>query len=168
MLINKIITLSPIKTLLLALAVMLLLFFAATSAFSQSPTQSASPSPAPGADANTFNIAFPVKELDDCKNLTECTNYCEDPVNQNSCSAFAKKNGFYQDDVTAYATDEFYEDAQSELGCNSRDGCVNFCSQEANFDACSAFAKRRDIPGGYVDEPDKPKNLTNTPKTLGY
>ena len=146
MIISKILTLNPIRTLLLALAAMFLLFLATTSVFSQSPTQSASPSPAPGAGANTFNIAFPVKELGDCKNLAECTNYCEDPVNQNSCSTFAKKNGFYQDDVTTYATDEFYQDAQNELGCNSADSCESFCSQAANFDACSAFAKRSEIP----------------------
>src|SRR3989344_6159982 len=163
MIISKILTLNPIRTLILTLAAMLLLYFAATSVFSQSPSPAA-----PTADTGgTLNLTFPIKDLGECKNLEECTNYCEDPVNQNSCSAFAKKNGFYQDDVTTYATDEFYEDAQSELGCNSRDGCVNFCSQEANFDACSAFAKRSEIPGGYVDEPDKPEYLTIAQTTLG-
>ena len=44
---------------------------------------------------------------------------------------------------------------------------MNFCSQEANFDTCSAFAKRSDIPGGYVTEPDKPEYLTIAKTTLG-
>lgn len=137
MIINKILISNPIRTLLLALAAMFILFLATTSVFSQSPT--IQPTTATGG---SLNLTFPVKELGGCTTLESCSNYCEDPVNYNSCASFAKKNGFYKDDVTVYATDEFYQDAQSELGCNSRDDCMNFCSQEANFDACSAFAKR--------------------------
>ena len=148
------------KFIILAFVLFAALFFVNQKIFAQSPSPSGSPTSA-------SEFVFPIKELGDCSDLESCTNYCEDPVNQNSCSTFAKKNGFYQDDVTTYATDEFYEDAQSELGCNSRDGCVNFCSQEANFDACSAFAKRSEIPGGYVGEPDKPEYLTIAQTTLG-
>src|SRR3989344_6047127 len=163
MIISKILTLNPIRTLILTLAAMLLLYFAATSVFSQSPSPAA-----PTADTGgTLNLTFPIKDLGECKNIEECTNYCEDPVNQNSCSTFAKKNGFYQDDVTTYATDEFYQDTQSELGCNSGDSCVAFCSQEANFDVCSAFAKRTEIPGGYTEETDKPEYLTIAKEALG-
>ena len=135
-LLNKMI----ISKAMLVLMAIFLLFSVTTSVFSQSPT----------------SLSFPVDELGGCTNLEGCTNYCEDPVNYNSCSNFAKKNGFYRDDVTTHATDELWQDAKKELGCDSQDGCTNFCSQPANFDACSAYAKSNKLPGGYTDEPDKP------------
>ena len=135
-------------------------FFVSTSVFSQTPP----PEPTAGTG---LNLTFPVEDLGGCNNLEECTNYCEDPINQNSCMDFAKENGFYQDDVTTYGDDEFWSDTQSELGCNSEESCETFCSQEANHEACSSFANRNEIPGGYVDTSDKPEYLEVAQNVLG-
>src|SRR3989344_4995602 len=135
-------------------------FFVSTSVFSQTPP----PEPTAGTG---LNLTFPVEDLGGCNNLEECTNYCEDPINQNSCMDFAKENGFYQDDVTTYGDDEFWSDTQSELGCNSEESCETFCSQEANHEACSSFANRNEIPGGYVDTSDNPDYLQVAQTVLG-
>src|SRR3989344_6132677 len=137
------------------------LFFATTSVFSQTP------SPDQQTDTSSFNLTYPIEDLGGCKNLEECANYCEDPVHYNGCGAYAKENGFYKDDVTQYATDEFWQDAQEEIGCNSTQSCFDYCSQPENHAACDTWAKTNDIPGGYTDEPDKPEYLTLAQDTLG-
>lgn len=148
---------------------LIVLFFVALGLFILATTtvfsQDASPAASPGA--GTAEFAFPIEDLGGCTDLATCTSYCEDPVNQNSCSDFAKKNGFYKDDQTQYADDEFWTDAQNELGCNSTDSCSTFCTDPANHESCDAFAKRNEIPGGYTDTPDKPEYLAIAQNTLG-
>ena len=114
-------------------AAFVVLFFV-NKIFAQSPSPSSSPAPS-GSPASTSEFAFPVKDLGGCNSLEACTNYCEDPVNYNSCSNFAKRNGFYKDDKTTYATDTFWDDAKKELGCDSRENCTTFCSDSKNFHA---------------------------------
>src|SRR3989344_4494127 len=167
MIISKVLTLNPIKSLVLMLAAFFLLFTLTSNVFSQSPTQSASTSPVPVSSQESFNITYPVEALGNCKDLGECTNYCEDPVNYNSCASFAKENGFYRDDQTAYGDDEFWTDAEDVLGCNSQGTCFDYCSEPANFDICESYAKSNEIPGGYVQEPDKPEYLAIAQTTLG-
>src|SRR3989338_7137323 len=150
---NKFLVLNLNRIIILVVIGLFLSFFLTTNAFSQdaSPASSAAPAAA--------TLTFPIDDLGGCKDLGACTSYCEDPVHYNSCADYAKKNGFYADDVTAYADDEFYEDAQNELGCNSADGCLTFCADPGNHASCDAFAKRNEIPGGYTDQPDKPEYL---------
>lgn len=132
--------------------------------FATNPVTSQEEAPATNPAAQ---FTFPIEELGGCSDLGSCTDYCEDPVNHNSCMDFAKKNGFYKEDHTLYATDDFWQDTQNELGCNSYEGCSNFCSDPANFEACDSFAKRSEIPGGYTDQPDKPEYLEIAQTTLG-
>ncbi|KKQ09444.1 MAG: hypothetical protein US19_C0014G0016 [Candidatus Daviesbacteria bacterium GW2011_GWB1_36_5] len=149
-------------------SVALILLFSATSVFSQAASPAPSGSPAQDPNQSTeINLTYPVDDLGGCNNLEECTDYCEDPVNYNSCSNFAKKNGFYRDDITAYASDEDWEGTQNELGCNSKDSCSDFCSKSENYDACESYAKRHEIPGGYIQQPDKPEYLEVAKNVLG-
>src|SRR3989344_3669830 len=149
-----------LRLMVFAIGMLMLLFLANKIVFSQSP----SPSETPAATAE-FN--FPVEELGSCADLESCTNYCEDPVNYNSCSDFAKKNGFYKDDETQYGNEEFWQETQSELGCNSTESCATYCSSPENHEKCDAFAKRSEIPGGYTDQPDKPEYLQIAQTVLG-
>src|SRR3989344_5919718 len=167
MLINKVLTLNPRKLILAIIASIFISFFVGSYVFAQSPTQSVSPSQSPTSGGGVIGLNFPVEDLGGCKDLEECTNYCEDPVNQNTCTDFAKKNGFYRDDQTAYGDDEFWEDAKEELGCDSHDSCFGLCSQPANYDTCESYAKRNEMPGGYVAQPDKPEFLEIAKDVLG-
>src|SRR3989344_3723350 len=167
MMINLLISNTKRLALLFLSALILLLLFA-NSVFSQTPAPSplASPQAAAGEEAATsFN--YPIDKLGDCKNLEECTNYCEDPVNYNSCADFAKENGFYRDDVTTYGNSELWAETQNELGCNSSESCSQVCSQEANFDKCESYAKRNSIPGGYVNDPTSGQYLAAAKEALG-
>ena len=160
---NKILSINYLKSVLFLISVFVLMFFAANLVFSQSPAPEDEGSAAPPAVA----LVFPIEELNGCESMEACTNYCEDPVNYNSCSDFAKKQGFYQDDQTQYGDEEFWTDAQTELGCNSSEACSSFCSDPANHQSCDSFAKRNEIPGGYTAEPDNPENLAVAEEVLG-
>ena len=41
-----------------------------------------------------YKINFPIAELGNCVSYTECRLYCEDPLNQNACTTYAKAKGF--------------------------------------------------------------------------
>src|SRR3990167_5517959 len=143
---NRFLVLNLNRIIILVVIGLFLSFFLTTNAFSQdaSPASSAAPAAA--------TLTFPIDDLGGCKDLGACTSYCEDPVHYNSCADYAKKNGFYADDVTAYADDEFYEDAQNELGCNSADGCATHCDNPDNADACTDFANQVGLLGGTTTE----------------
>ncbi len=90
---TKALTVNITKLILIAITGFILLFFIVNKAFAQSPSPQASAAPA-------ANFTFPIKDLGGCSDLGTCTKYCEDPVNYNSCSDYAKKNGSYKDDRT--------------------------------------------------------------------
>ena len=131
-------------------------------------SQTASPAPSP-APTNTLEAAltFPINELGGCSDYSSCFTYCNDPVNNTACSQFAEQHGFYQEDPTNAADAAFWQRAEQTLGCNSADSCSTHCSDPANIDACDAFARSETIPGGYVDEPDKPEYLDLASDVLG-
>lgn len=143
----------------IALLAIFLLFVKGTYAQSPTPT-TATPSPDQG-------LTFPIADLGDCANIGECTTYCEDPVNSSKCVEYAKEKGFYKDDEVHSATDEFWKDAKDDLGCDDLASCLDFCRQDGNFDKCDAYAKGKDLLGGYVQEPDKPQFLEKAKEILG-
>ncbi|MEK7617392.1 MAG: hypothetical protein AAB414_05060, partial [Patescibacteria group bacterium] len=162
---TKLLSINFIRSILLIGFACLAIFIAASSVFSQSPSPATEDS---GSVApSEVKLVFPIEDLGGCASLEDCTNYCEDPVNYNSCKVFAKEQGFYKDDVSTYADQDFWNDAQGELGCNSTDLCITLCSDPASHPACDSFAKRNEIPGGYVDEPDKPEYLAIAQDVLG-
>lgn len=118
--------------------------------------------------ASKYGVKFPVQELGNCTNISECRSFCEDPVNQNACIDFAKKKGFYQEpEAAAGKKPEIVEAAKKELGCDSESSCRSFCSEQANFDKCDAFAKSRGLSGGRAEEAAKGKILEKAKEVLG-
>ncbi|TSC65906.1 MAG: hypothetical protein CEO21_304, partial [Microgenomates group bacterium Gr01-1014_80] len=154
------------RLLILAASLIIAAFFVINTIFAQSPSPATSPAPE-GAPAATSDFQFPVNDLGGCENIEACTNYCEDPTNYNSCSVFAKEHGFYRDDETQYGDDEFWQGTQNELGCNSAESCMQLCSDAANHETCSAFAKRNEIPGGYTKDPAQEEYVETAKNTLG-
>ncbi|MBI2010076.1 MAG: hypothetical protein HYS86_02735, partial [Candidatus Chisholmbacteria bacterium] len=152
--------LTPRQFLLRLLFPFILLLLSVTTVFSQEASPSAEAPP-------PTDITYPIENLDGCLDKPSCTTYCEDPVHYAACTQFAKEHSFYQDDPLLSATDDFWQSAQNELGCNSTQSCYDFCSDEANFAACDSYAKRNAIPGGYVDEPDNPEYLDVAQEVLG-
>lgn len=115
--------------------------------------------------AKEKGITFPIQELGNCANFSECRNFCEDPVNRNTCTDFAKSKGFYQETSTKH--EEILKSAKDELGCDSESSCRTVCEQEANHDKCFAFAKKHSLGGGQVHDPSKSEILEKAKTILG-
>lgn len=118
--------------------------------------------------AKKYNVTFPVVELGGCGNISECKIFCEDPVNRDSCISYAKKKGFYKEpEVVGSKKDELVAAAKKELGCDSESSCRSLCSDQANFDRCDTFAKKRGLNGGHVEDSTKAKILEKAKEILG-
>ncbi len=121
----------------------------------------------PEETAKRLGITFPIVELGSCKDYAQCRSFCEDPLNQNACIAFAKAKGFYKEEGTQVRKDAILSVARSELGCSSESTCRTFCSQEANFDTCSSFAKKHNLGGGHVEDTGQVRTLEKAKQILG-
>ncbi len=116
--------------------------------------------------AQKYGVTFPIAELGGCENYSDCREYCEDPINQNACIAFAKGKGFYEEGRFEQEQ-EIVEAAKSELGCTDRSTCLAFCQKEENFERCDNFAKKHKLEGGHIEDPGKQQILQKAQQVLG-
>jgi len=101
--------------------------------------------------AAKYGITFPIFELGNCANYSDCRLYCEDPANHERCIQFAKNKGFYSQDTAIDAKKkDMLVYAQSELGCTTIASCRQFCSYEQNWQKCGEFAKKHHLSGGHA------------------
>ena len=107
--------------------------------------------------AKKYDIVFPIAELGNCANFSECRNYCEDPVNRNTCIDFAKNKGFHREENIEVKDSQFWQRTKASLGCDSIESCKALCEQPSNFEKCSNFAKSQGLSGGHTEDPKKLK-----------
>lgn len=130
------------KNSLIAFVIAFVFVFFATLAHAQTPS--------PASDqqvAQKYKISFPVVELGNCNSLTECKTYCADPNNQTACVSFAKSHGFYKPPTTTASDDSIVQAAKTELGCDSKSACQQFCGLQENWQKCGDFARKHRLPG---------------------
>lgn len=135
--------------------------------FSQSFAQGTTTTKTPEEIAKEKGIAFPIAELGNCKNYSECRTFCDDPVNKDACISFAKNKGFYKESQVDTRKEEIIKSAKSELGCDSPSSCQDFCSKPENHDKCSNFAKTHNLGGGQTADPAKAQILEKAKTVLG-
>lgn len=97
--------------------------------------------------ARKYNIQFPIAELGSCASFSACKAYCDNEANQDTCVAFAKKKGFYQEAPRGNST-ALLQEAKRELGCDSESSCRAVCENPQNQQKCSEFAKQTGLGGG--------------------
>lgn len=83
-----------------------------------------------------------------CDSKTACLNFCEVPANYDKCDSFAKGQGLVGGRVDDPSKTQVISRAREVLGCDSATGCQSLCSQEANRQKCSDFAKTVGLHGG--------------------
>ncbi len=86
-----------------------------------------------------YGITFPITQLGNCLNVSECKAYCNIPSNQTACINFAKAKGLIRQ--TATTQNNSFTQARQLLGCTSIQSCRVFCDQEENHKRCEEFAK---------------------------
>jgi len=144
------------KKIIFGLVLGLLAFVLTRFAFAQNATSSGGSNP---------NLTFPIVELGNCSSISDCKNYCDDPSHTASCIAYAKQKGFYKPSNLDSQKDTVLADAKSTLGCDSIESCKAFCSDSANADLCSSFAKKHNLKGGNSQVSDN--TLQEAKTTLG-
>lgn len=117
--------------------------------------------------AEKHNITFPVKELGGCNNLGECRQFCDDPINQPTCIAFAKTKKFYKGDVYKQRRAAALFSAQNELGCNSEKACREVCQRNENQEKCRNFAQKYNLQHEKPIDIQKTGILVEAKTTLG-
>ena len=94
--------------------------------------------------------SYPIPELGNCRNQSECFRLCELPQNHAWCESFAKK--MKQNQVLGKTT--VTEDSKNtvnypiaELGtCADKKACFVYCHNPMYRTACISFAQQHDLP----------------------
>lgn len=97
----------------------------------------------PDEIAREHGITFPIPELGNCTSAQACMQYCNASQNQSACTDFGKKKGLIQDNNNSGSVREekILSDAKSQLGCDSKDSCRQYCSNSDNQQKCQQFAQ---------------------------
>lgn len=146
-----------------ALILFALFFFAAKAASAQEDLE---------ALAKKHGVSFPIAELSNCDNFSECKSFCDNEANRDACISFAKKKGFYKQNLPASSgkeserNEKIINEAKSELGCDSEESCRAICERQENIEKCSKFAERHGL-GGPRGNPGDRKILQKAREILG-
>ena len=96
-----------------------------------------------------FNIQFPITELGSCTTMQECKIYCDNPVNQDVCIAWAENNGFRP--KRPQEDEKHMKTGPGE--CSSKQECDAFCQKKENMDICLDFA----VQDGFMTQEEADK-----------
>lgn len=111
--------------------------FAKKKGFYKEPTQ-----------ADMTKVVASAKTELGCDSEDSCKSFCSQDVNFQKCSDFAKKAGLQGGVKSAASSNPTLAKAKEILGCTSVDACKTFCSEDANKQKCSDFAKQAGLRGG--------------------
>lgn len=118
----------------------------------------------PDEVAKKHGITFPISELGNCKNFSECKAFCDSEANREVCTSFAKKKGIKTEGPPKDS--KVLESARSDLGCDSESSCRSICDQEQNREKCMNFAQKHGL-GGPKGGPADKKVIEAAKNTLG-
>ena len=91
------------------------------------------------------NIQYPVEELGNCKNETECHVYCDKLANINACLDFAKKNNLMSGEEISQARKFMAASDDAPGGCKNKNECDAYCNEIDHIDECIAFAEKNGL-----------------------
>ena len=88
------------------------------------------------------NIKYPIGELDNCTNKTDCRIYCDEPKNAETCFVFAEKNDLMSEKEIAVAKKFLAGEIKGPGGCNNKDTCEEYCNDINHINECISFAEK--------------------------
>ena len=82
-----------------------------------------------------------------CEDRNSCEVYCSDAVHMEECLDFAEESGFMPQEEIDEARKfmVLMQKGESPGGCNSKEQCENFCSEDANIEECISFAEKAGV-----------------------
>ncbi len=94
---------------------------------------------------NDGGITYPIKELGDCANKSECKTYCDKKANQEACLDFAGQNGMMKKTEIDQAKKVLQLSEQgidTPGACKGQEECDAYCSDSAHLDECVTFGEK--------------------------
>ena len=102
------------------------------------------------------DITYPAKELGNCRNETDCLNYCDRPANLRACVDFAARHNLMSAEEIDQARKFVAAGGRGPGGCTSQESCESYCNDIAHIDECIAFGEENDlIPPEELEEAKK-------------
>lgn len=95
--------------------------------------------------ADISDIQYPVSQLGNCNNETECRNYCDKPENTTACLSFAEQNNLMPKEEIEMAKKFSAAGNKGPGGCTGKDSCEVYCNDISHIDACVSFAEKNDL-----------------------
>lgn len=96
---------------------------------------------------NAEDITYPVKELGNCQNETECRTYCDDEDNMDQCVKFAEKHNLMSPEEIKKAKAFMKAGKIGPGGCKNEKECEAYCEDIKNIDSCLSFAEENGFMG---------------------
>src|SRR3989338_8823059 len=90
-------------------------------------------------------VSYPIKELGNCADKSECKTYCDKKENQGACLDFAGQKGMMKkaDIDQAKKMLKLAEDGTNTPGnCRGEDECDAYCGGTAHLDECVDFGEK--------------------------
>ncbi len=129
-----------------------------TSAFivvqAQTPPANTAATPTPAISTAEQGITFPIPELGNCANRSDCMTYCNGADHMDACISFAKAHGLMNKEEGDRAQ-KFRASLQANGGpggCTDPQGCEAFCGKTENLEACVTFAQTQGFKNKEVEE----------------
>lgn len=95
--------------------------------------------------AQEDTISYPVAELGNCGNKSECHAYCDDLAHVTECVNFAETHGLMKKEDVKAAREFARLGGKGPGGCTSKESCESYCEDSAHMRQCIAFAKQAGI-----------------------
>ncbi len=93
--------------------------------------------------ASVEGISYPVAELGNCANETECKSFCDKPENSDLCMGFAEKNNLTSGDSKRAKRLTGLDGKPGNCGTAAE--CEAYCNDVSHLDECLAFAEKNNF-----------------------
>ena len=91
------------------------------------------------------DIQFPIAELGNCKSKSDCKVFCDNPSNITVCLKFAEEKKLMSQEELSVAKKFESAGMIGPGGCNGKDSCDNYCSQQEHMEECILFAQKNGL-----------------------
>lgn len=95
--------------------------------------------------ADISDIQYPISQLGNCKNETECRSYCDKPENTTACLNFAEQNNLIPKEEIEMAKKFATAGNKGPGGCTGKDSCETYCNDISHIEECISFAEQNDL-----------------------
>src|SRR3989344_3670133 len=88
------------------------------------------------------DIQYPVPQLGNCKNESDCRLFCDNPKNLKACLDFAEQHNLIPENELEQGKRFLAAGSKGPGGCTSKDSCEAYCNDISRINECVAFTEK--------------------------